>query len=257
MTTKRALAVRQPSGLALTKEQLELVKRTLAKGATNDELALYLYDCNRRGVHPLDRLIHFTVRTEQRSGERHYTPIVSIDYARSRAAESGEYAGSDDAAFKEAEPYPESATVTVWRLVQGQRVPFTATARWKEYYPGDGVPGFMYRRMPHVMLAKCGEMLALRKAFPQQLSGLYIEEELEQAPAVEGVPASPASAEGPVGEEDQKAIRDAGKKATPEHKAALTEYLRTQGYADWADFLARGKGHAAQALKILGPPESA
>ena len=46
--------------LDVSTEQLDLVKRTVAQGATNDELKLFLYDCERQGVHPLDKLIHFT-----------------------------------------------------------------------------------------------------------------------------------------------------------------------------------------------------
>src|SRR3990167_10317283 len=159
----------------VTAEQLELVKRTVATGATVDELKLYLYDCQRQGVHPLDKLIHFT----KRSGK--YTPITSIDFMRTRAADTGEYAGSDDAVFARDDDmhHVEAASVTVWRFVQGQRCPFTATARWSEYKPEQN--DFMWKRMPHTMLAKCAEALALRKGFPKQLAGLYAREEMDQA----------------------------------------------------------------------------
>lgn len=163
----------------VTGEQLDLIRRTVANGATADELKLYLYDCSRQGVHPLDKLIFFT----KRKGK--YTPITSIDFMRTRAADTGEYAGSDDAVFDlnqvRESNHPEAAHVTVWRMVQGQRCSFTATARWSEYYPGDGEQGFMWRKMPHTMLAKCAEALALRKGFPRQLAGLFAKEEMDQA----------------------------------------------------------------------------
>lgn len=180
--TSTAIAERptELSAPSVTADQLELVKKTVAAGATADELKLYLYDCARQGVHPLDRLIHFTVRKDS-SGGRKYTPITSIDFMRIRAADTNEYAGSDDAEFfilPEAKN-PERATVTVWRMVQGQRCSFTATARWSEYKPDKD--DFMWRKMPHTMLAKCAEALALRKGFPKQLAGLYAKEEMDQA----------------------------------------------------------------------------
>lgn len=165
----------------VTREQLDLVKRTIANGATDDELRLFFYDCQRNGVHPLDKLIHFTKR-----GGR-YTPITSIDLMRIRAHDTGECAGIDDAAYDPAEETsapPQVARVTVYRMIGGQRCPFTATARWAEYYPGDQ-QGHMWRKMPRVMLGKCAEALALRKAFPKQLHGLYAREEMAQAEADE------------------------------------------------------------------------
>lgn len=159
----------------VTADQLDLVKKTVAQGATDAELKLYLYDCQRQGVHPLDRLLHFTKRGNK------YTPVTSIDLMRIRAAETNEYAGSDDASFYGmAATDAFAATVTVWRLVQGTRCAFTATARWAEYYPGDQ-GGHMWRKMPHTMLGKCAEALALRKGFPRQLAGLYAKEELDQS----------------------------------------------------------------------------
>jgi len=135
---------------------------------------LFLFDCARQGVHPLDRLLFFT----KRSGK--YTPITSIDFMRIRAAESGEYIGNDDPIFgNDSEGNLSHASVTVWRLVQGQRGAFQATARWSEYKPDQN--DFMWRKMPHTMLGKCAEALALRKGFPRQLAGLYAKEEMDQA----------------------------------------------------------------------------
>ena len=164
---------------AVTPDQLDLIRHTVAKDATPDELKLYLYDCARQGVHPLDKLIHFT----KRKGK--YTPITSIDLMRMRAADTGEYAGNDQAEFFGTPRQAGfKATARVWRLVSGQRVPFTRDARWEEYCPPSGTTGegdAMWRKMPHIMLAKCAEAQALRAGFPRQLHGLYAAEEMEQA----------------------------------------------------------------------------
>jgi phage recombination protein Bet len=190
---------------AVTNDQLALIKATVAKDATTDELKLYLYDCARIGVHPLDKLLHFT----KRSGK--YTPITSIDLMRIRAAETGELAGSDDPDFTGTPAQNDfTARVTVWRLVQGTRCAFSATARWSEYKPDQA---FMWNKMPHTMLGKCAEALALRKGFPRQLAGLYAKEEMDQAekasraPVVVPVPSSPAEDALPLDQHILKAIK--------------------------------------------------
>ena len=164
--------------ITVSEDQYETIKLAIAtQDPTDAELKLYFYDCDRRGVHPLDKLIHFSKRAGR------YTPIASIDYMRIRAESSGAYAGSDDAVFVEGDKYPKQATVTVWKVVGNQRFPFTATARWSEYAPADMTSNaaFMWRKMPHTMLAKCAEALDLRKAFPGQLAGLYTNDEMNQA----------------------------------------------------------------------------
>jgi phage recombination protein Bet len=171
----------------VTATQLTLIKETIAKDATDAELQLFFFDCQRRGVHPLDRLIHFT----KRAGK--YTPITSIDFMRGRAAATGECAGIDDAHFSGTLQAPDfAATLTVWRLVQGQRCAFTATAYYREYKPDQN--DFMWKKMPHVMLGKVAEALALRKGFPQQLAGLYAAEEFDQAGDAETPRSSKATA---------------------------------------------------------------
>lgn len=159
------------------REQIDLIKQTVAVGATDTELKLFLYTCQTRGLDPLLKQAYFI----KRGGKG--TIQVGIDGFRMKAAETGEYAGNDDAEFTGGtEKQPESARVTVYRLVQGIRCPFTATARWDEYVQKfNGQVQGLWASMPHTMLAKCAESLALRKAFPAQLSGLYSPEEMAQA----------------------------------------------------------------------------
>lgn len=169
----------------------QIVRDTVFPDATDAELALFAHDCARQGVHPLDRLLHPQVRTSQ--GKRRYVAVTSIDLMRSRAADTGEHAGTDDAEYGPCRDatgavvdagmpgaVPESAKVTVHRIVNGTRCSFSATARWLEYVP-EAPADRMWRKMPFLMLAKCAEALALRKAFPRQLNGMYEQAEMAQA----------------------------------------------------------------------------
>ncbi len=156
-----------------TAEQVSLIKRTIAKDATDDELRLFVQQCERSGLDPFAKQIHFV----KRQGKM--TIQTGIDGYRLIADRTGRYVGNDDPVFDD-EDSPSKATVTVYKLVNGIRCPFTASARWAQYYPGKQ-QGFMWEKMPHVMLGKCAEALALRKAFPQELSGLYTNEEMAQA----------------------------------------------------------------------------
>jgi len=157
-----------------------LIKRTIAKGATDDELSLFLHQCQRTGLDPLARQIYFQKYT-MRSGESRMTIITGIDGYRLIADRTGKYAGSDEPVYDgRVNGYPAKATVTVYKIVGGTRVPFSSSAYWDEYYPGDK-KGHMWRKMPHVMLAKVAESAALRKAFPADLSGMYTREEMDRA----------------------------------------------------------------------------
>lgn len=174
MTTE--LAIRESSEIVITGDQLNVIKTTICRDATDPEMQLFFYDCKRRGVHPLDRLIHFTKR-----GGR-YTPITSIDLFYQRAHATNQFAGQDETVFR-GKPGTNDfeATVRVYRQRQeGEKAGWSATARWSEYFPGDA-QGHMWRKMPNRMLEKCAEALALRKAFPTELSGLYVREEMDQA----------------------------------------------------------------------------
>jgi phage recombination protein Bet len=175
-----------------TNEQVELIKRTIAVGATNDELQLFLHQAKRTGLDPLSRQIHFVKRKDKG------TIQTAIDGYRLIADRTGKYAGSDDYLFDEGIPQylhmigkrgnPVTATVTVYKMCDGSRTAFTATAAWGEYFPGEA-QGFMWKKMPYLMIGKCAEALALRKAFPAELSGIYTNEEMMQAQPSEAIQA--------------------------------------------------------------------
>ncbi len=164
----------------ITPAQVDLIKSQIAVGATNDELDLFLHVADKSGLDPLSKQIYFI----KRSGKM--TIQTAIDGFRSIADRTGQYISSEEPIFEEIGNNPVKATVTVGKVVQGVIGKFTASARWSEYYPGKS-QGFMWDKMPHTMLGKCAEALALRKAFPSQLSGLYTGDEMAQA-GKEGIP---------------------------------------------------------------------
>lgn len=178
------------SGLVLDTERMELLRKSIANGAPQMEFELFVADCNRRGLDPFAKQTYLIKRGNK------WQQQTSIDGYRLIADRSGAYAGSDEPVFDvEDAEHPNRASVTVWKLVDGQRCPFTATARWSEYAVmtpvwdnsqrvGEKLSD-MWSRMPYTMLAKCAESAALRKAFPQELSGLYTHEEMQQADSVQ------------------------------------------------------------------------
>lgn len=166
--------------VTITPDQVALIKNTVATGATDDELKLFFFECRRRGVHPLDRLIHFV----KRGGKATFQ--CGIDFMRSQAEASGQYRGQEDVEYgPKVGNYPEWAKATVRRIDPntGDIYTVSATAFWDEFFPGEDM-GFMWKKMPRVMLGKVAESQALRKAFPLNFNGLYTFEEMQQSDMV-------------------------------------------------------------------------
>ena len=203
MTTQpsTALVAKPQGGLVSStwQEKTDLI-RSMYKDAKPAELELFFHQAHRMGLDPLCRQIHLVVRNKtvwkggQKTYEKAATIQVGIDGYRVVADRTGLYAGNDDPLFDEGftqaqmlaakKTQPQTASVTVYKVVGGLRCGFTATASWDAYAPKDEGNGFMWKKMPFLMLGKCAEALALRKAFPAELSGVYTDEEMHQAGGV-------------------------------------------------------------------------
>jgi len=173
-----------PVTMDWTPDQEKLIKDTVCAGATDDEFKLFLYSCQRTGLDPLAKQVYAVKRWNSQLRRESMTIQTGIDGYRVIADRSGGYAGTSEAKLSYREGGDlDSATVTVYRLVGGERAGFTATAYWDEYVVTlkSGEPNHIWKKRPRGQLTKCAEALALRMAFPQDLSGLYTTEEMAQA----------------------------------------------------------------------------
>jgi phage recombination protein Bet len=153
-------------------EQIELIKRQIAPGANDNELKLFLYQAQRTGLDPLTRQIYCI----HRGGKM--TIQTSIDGFRVIAERSGEYAGQDEPIYTEENGKLISCKITVYKFRGDVRYPASVGVAYLSEY-AQTTP--IWNKMPRVMLAKVAEALALRKAFPQDLSGLYTSDEIADA----------------------------------------------------------------------------
>lgn len=164
----------------MSREQINLIKNTVCAGATDDELKLFLYQCKRTGLDPGARQIY---SLPMRGGKRQV--LVSIDGFRLIAERTGKYAGQqgpwwcgEDGVWQEVwlkNSPPVAAKIAVLR--SDFKEPLFAVARYAAYAQQSPV----WQKMPDLMIAKVAESLALRRAFPQELSGLYTSEEMDQS----------------------------------------------------------------------------
>lgn len=171
--------------ITFDEEKTQLLKDTICKGATDHEFSLFKYVCQRTGLDPFMKQIHPVKRWDSSLNRESMTFQTGIDGYRLIAERTNKYVPGKDSTFT----YDEkgnvfSATAYVKkRTNDGQWHEISATAYYKEYVAlkKNGEPTGMWATKPHIMLGKCAEALALRKAFPADLSGIYTKEEMEQA----------------------------------------------------------------------------
>ncbi len=154
--------------------------------ASKGDLAVFMHVAQRTGLDPFARQIHMI----ERQGK--WTIQTGIDgfrlVARRAVDHSGETLAIGESQWADAsgawsdvwlsEQPPSAARVIVYRNGQA----FAGTALWREYVQTkrDGNVTQMWATRGAGQLAKCAEALALRKAFPMDLAGVYTSDEMER-----------------------------------------------------------------------------
>lgn len=178
-----------------TPTQLAALRQLGVDQAPEAELKMFLERCKRTGLDPFSRQIYMIGRNVKQGDQwvKRWTPQTSIDGARLIARRVADQSGAPystegpfwcDSSGKWADvwlkPTPPAAAKYVVLYKGGS---FTGLARFDSYKAVNrkGEVIGLWAKMADTMLAKCAEMQALRKAFPQDMSGLYVSEEMQQA----------------------------------------------------------------------------
>lgn len=173
-------------------KQIDLIRRTVAKDCDQAELDQFIHICRAVRLDPLRRQIYAFVFNKDNPKYRQMTVVTAIGGYRSIAERTKAYRPDDRAprfemGEKDAAKNPLGlirCEVTVYKHAHGEWFPVVGEAWWDEYVPlKDGAiesrkTGWV--KMPRIMLAKCAEANALRKAWPDDFAGVEVEEEIDR-----------------------------------------------------------------------------
>jgi phage recombination protein Bet len=195
-----ALAIRPGQDIFDDKQRAALSALGI-KNASNADLAVFMHYCQKTGLDPFSKQIYMLNRREHVGGGQYADKrtiqigIEGFRVIRDRAARRdgvrvsygetvwydadgigykiwlrpGAPAGCGMVVFKDGEPFP--AVLTFAEYVQTNK---------------EGNPTGKWANAPAHQLEKCCEAYGLRRAFPHDLGGLYIEEEVSTADAATG-----------------------------------------------------------------------
>ena len=177
--------------------QLSLIRNTVAKDCNPDEFRQFVHICKAVRLDPLRRQIYAFVFNKDKPQWRQMTVVTSIGGYRSIAERTGNYRPDCSAPrFEHGEKDPATnplgivrCEVTVFKHSHGEWFPVVGEAWWDEYVPLVGEEGKQHidrkktgwAKMPRIMIAKCAEANALRKAWPDDFAMVHSEEEVDRA----------------------------------------------------------------------------
>lgn len=231
--------IQVPTLKTFTAQEMQLVRRTVAKDCNDTEFDLFMHICKHRGLDPLRRHIYAWVFNKDDKNKRQMVPVISQEGQLLLAERMGNYRPDErppridyDESAKDKLCNPLGivrAEVTLFKFSHGGWHPVAGEAYWDEFAPiiedaedfewvdtgqkweDSGRPkmkkkplGERVRKLdpykagwtksPRVMLPKCARMQAARLGWPDDFGGLYAEEELHRAQALDLTPSELAEA---------------------------------------------------------------
>lgn len=187
LTAPTVATIARVAPLELEDEVIKIIRESRMPGASEAEFRAFIEVCKARRLHPLLGQIHpvkrMTKVKDVRTGKENWVETwawqTGIDGFRVIAQRTGEYDGQDEPEYEcDKTGWPLVARVRVYR--KGISRPFVGVAHFEEFKQTtrDGALVSMWAKMPRGQLGKCAEAQGIRRAFPEDLSGLYIPEEL-------------------------------------------------------------------------------
>jgi phage recombination protein Bet len=158
----------------LSKDHVEVLRQTICKDLSDPELMLFLTRCKMKGVDPFTQAYAF------KGADGRLVTELRIDGMRALARTGGAFKGRTVELMYHPERKEEvvGARCTVWR--NDMETPFVEEVLLKEYQTNRGTWD-PWQKMPETMIRKVAESHALRAAFPEELAGWYVDEEMNQA----------------------------------------------------------------------------
>lgn len=145
---------------------LETIKRTVAVGATNEELAIFVQLCKSTGLNPFKKEAWFI-----KAGNRPQI-MVGINGYLAVANRNEKFDGMEIDVETDPQGNPSKAIAKVYR--KDRKYPSVGIALMKEFRKETPI----WKQMPSVMLTKVAKSIAIREAFSLELSGTYSDVEM-------------------------------------------------------------------------------
>lgn len=249
-----SLVGNQSVSLQFSRDQIELVKRTVAKGSTDDELQMFLYLAQKYGLDPFRKEIWFIKRAKKNAdGKYDYENAESVimtsrDGYLKIAQSDPDFDGVKSFVVKEGDHFEIDAMTDqvvhrfgmkrgkimgAWAIAyHKKRKPVICFVEFDEY-KGTGP---IWSKYPSAMIQKVAEVFVLKRQY--SINGLVTQEEIET-----NIPEAPRVIEG---SKPQQLPSGQKERAQNDPNAPCSDKQRKAVYG-----VAKGKGLADEQIKAI------